>query len=165
MSATQQLLRFGVFELNLDTEELRKSDSVVKLPPQPLKLLALLANHAGQVVSRDQIQRKLWDEDSEVDVEHVVNKCIKQIRSVLGDDADKPLYIETLPRQGYRFVAPVVSKVIPTPRPMVVESDSGERGRLTAPIGGERGAPAAVVAVAPDYSAAVPDAEAAKTGA
>jgi eukaryotic-like serine/threonine-protein kinase len=162
VSATQKLLRFGVFELNLDTEELRKSDSVVKLPPQPLKLLALLANHAGQVVSRDQIQRKLWDEDSEVDVEHVVNKCIKQIRTVLGDNADKPLYIETLPRQGYRFIAPVVSKEIPAPRPMVVESDSGEQGRIAALTGSGTGAPAAVVgALAPDYSAAVLDSDAA----
>src|SRR5271167_2181127 len=88
MSATQKLLRFGVFELNLDTEELRKSDTVVKLPPQPLKLLALLASHAGQVVVREEIEKQLWGEETFVDFEHGVNKCIKQIRTTLGDNAE-----------------------------------------------------------------------------
>ena len=155
MSATQKLLRFGVFELNLDTEELRKSDTVVKLPPQPLKLLALLASHAGQVVTRDEIQKQLWGEETYVDFEHGVNKCIKQIRTVLGDDADHPLYIETLPRHGYRFLAPVVSKIVPGPQPKVVESHSGERSRIPVLFGS--GAPAAAAgAMAPSYPAAVP---------
>src|SRR5271165_4134759 len=67
MSATQKLLRFGAFELNLDTEELRKSGTVVKLPPQPLKLLALLASHSGQIVVREEIQKQLWGEETYVD--------------------------------------------------------------------------------------------------
>ena len=124
MSALQKLLRFGVFELNLDTEELRKSDTVVKLPPQPFKLLVLLASHAGQVVSRDKIQEQLWGEETYVDFEHGVNKCIKQIRAVLNDKADRPVYIETVPRHGYRFLAPVVSKTILAPPSKVVESKS-----------------------------------------
>ncbi len=160
MSATQNLLRFGVFELNLDTEELRKSGTVVKLPPQPWKLLALLASHAGQVVSRDEIQQQLWERESEadVDVENMVNKCIKQIRTVLGDNADNPLYIETLPRHGYRFIAPVVSKVIPAPRPRVVASESGERERSAALGSSGAGAPAVVMeAAAPSYPVPVPD--------
>ena len=103
MSATQKLLLFGVFELNLDTEELSKSGVGVKLPPQPFKLLVLLASHAGQVVVRDEIQQQLWVGETFVDFEHGVNKCINQIRTALGDDADRPLYIETLPRRGYRF--------------------------------------------------------------
>ena len=103
MSATQKLLRFGVFELNLDSEELSKSGTLVKLPPQPLKLLALLASHAGQVVARDEIQRQLWVEETFVGFEHGVNKCVNQIRTVLGDNPDHPLYIETVPRRGYRF--------------------------------------------------------------
>ena len=159
MSTTQKLLRFGVFELNLDTAELFKSGVVVKLPPQPLKLLALLASCAGQVVTRDQIQEQLWGGETVVDFEHGVNKCINQMRAVLGDNADHPIYIETLPRRGYRFVAPVVSKVIPAPRPRVVESDSGERGRVPALISKGAGASAAVVgAVARSYPAAMPDA-------
>ena len=127
MSATQQLLRFGVFELNLDTEELRKSGAVIKLPPQPLRLLILLASHAGQVVTREEIQQKLWEEETDLDFERRMNQCIAQIRTALGDNADGPLYIQTIHRHGYRFIAPVVSKTIPAPRPRVVESDSGER--------------------------------------
>ncbi len=158
VSATQKLLRFGPFELNLDTEELFKSAVVVKLPPQPLKLLALLAGHAGQIVTRDEIQQQLWGGETVVDFEHGVNKGINQIRAVLGDNADHPIYIETLPRRGYRFVAPVVSKVIPAPRPKVVESDSGERGRVPALMGKEAGARAVVMkAVAPSYSVTMPD--------
>jgi eukaryotic-like serine/threonine-protein kinase len=135
VGATQKLLRFGVFELNLDTVELRKSGTVIKLAPLPFKLLVLLASHAGQLVSRDQIESALWGEDEQVDFEHSVNKCIKQIRTVLGDNADRPLYVETLPRQGYRFLAPVVSKTIPAPKPQVVESTSGERARNPAEPG------------------------------
>ena len=148
VSATQKLLRFGVFELNVDTEELFKSGIPVKLPPQPLKLLVLLASHAGQVVTRDEIQEQLWAGETFVDFEHGVNKCINQIRTVLGDNADHPLYIETLPRRGYRFVAPVVSKTIPAPQPKVIESDSGERSRLPVLIGGRTKAAAAVAEVA-----------------
>ena len=128
VSATQKLLRFGVFELNVDTEELSKSGIPVKLPPQPLKLLALLAGHASQVVTRNEIQEQLWVGETFVDFEHGVNKCINQIRTALGDNADNPVYVETLPRRGYRFLAPVVSKTIPAPQPKVTESDSGDTG-------------------------------------
>ena len=113
MSATQKLLRFGVFELNLDTEELSKSGIRRQIASPTLKLLVLLASHAGQVVTRDEIQQELWAGETFVDFEHGVNKCINQIRTALGDNADRPLYIETLPRRGYRFVAPVVSKTFP----------------------------------------------------
>ncbi|MGA2904466.1 MAG: winged helix-turn-helix domain-containing protein [Candidatus Korobacteraceae bacterium] len=155
MSATQKLLRFGVFELNLDTEELFKSGIPVKLPPQPLKLLVLLASHAGQVVARDKIQSQLWVGETFVDFEHGVNKCVNQIRSALGDNADHPLYIETLPRRGYRFVAPVASNVTPAPQPKVVEPDFGERSRLPVLIGDRTKAAAEVDT--PSYPAAVPD--------
>jgi len=141
---TQKLLRFGVFELNLDTLEVRKSGAAVKLPPQPFKLLVLLASHAGQIVTREEIEAQLWGDETHVDFEHGVNKCIKQIRNVLGDNADQPIYIETLPRQGYRFLAPVVSKTIAAPGPRVVESQSGERGRPPAVTGGLAGLPATV---------------------
>jgi eukaryotic-like serine/threonine-protein kinase len=148
VSATQKLLRFGVFELNLDTEELSKSGVGVKLPPQPFKLLVLLASHAGQIVVRDKIQQQLWVGETFVDFEHGVNKCINQIRTALGDNADRPLYVETLPRRGYRFVAPVVSKTVPAPQPKVIEPDPGERSRLPVLIGGRMGAVTAEVAAA-----------------
>ena len=122
MSATQKLLRFGVFELNLATAELRKGGTPIKLAPQPFRLLTLLASRAGQIVTREEIQEQLWDKETYVDFEQGMNHCIKQIRNVLNDNADTPLYIETLPRRGYRFLAPVVSKEIPTPAPRVTES-------------------------------------------
>jgi DNA-binding winged helix-turn-helix (wHTH) protein len=130
VSASQELLRFGIFELNLSFEELRKSGTPVKLPPLPFKLLVLLVSHAGQIVTRQEIQEQLWGAETFVDFEQSVNKCIKQIRTALNDNAENPLYIETLPRHGYRFLAPVVSKTIPVPRPRIVESQSGELGRM-----------------------------------
>ena len=125
MSATHRLLKFGVFELNLDTEELRKFGIPIKLRPQPFRMLALLASHAGQVVTREEIKEQLWGEDTYVDFEHGMNKCVKQIRTALGDDVNKPVYIETVPRHGYRFLAPVVSKTVLAPPPRVKESSSG----------------------------------------
>lgn len=125
MNGTHKLLRFGVFELNLDTEEVRKSGTIVKLSPQPLRLLALLANHSGQIVTREEIKEQLWGEETFVDFEQGMNHCIKQIRTVLGDNADNPLYVETLPRRGYRFLAPVMSKNVPAPAPQIIKSQSG----------------------------------------
>ena len=101
------LLRFGVFELNLVSEELRKFGTPVKIAPQPFKVLALLASQAGQIVTREQIQLQLWGEETYVDFEQGLNHCIKQIRYALNDSPETPRYIETLPRRGYRFVAPV----------------------------------------------------------
>ena len=158
MSATQQLLRFGVFELNLATAELRKAGMLIKLQPQPFQLLAMLASRAGQVVTRDAIQMELWTVDSEVDFEHGVRQCIAQIRTALGDNADNPRYVETIPRQGYRFVAPVESKTV-SASPKVVEFDSWMETHGPLPVAGQAGQRAA--AVAPSYAAAPPDAEAA----
>jgi DNA-binding winged helix-turn-helix (wHTH) protein len=144
LSDTYRLLRFGVFELNLDLEELRKNGSVLKLPPQPFRLLAMLASRSGQVVTRDEIQQQLWGSDTFIDFEQGVNKCIKQIRGALGDNADNPLYIETIPRHGYRFLAPVRTKIVPAPPPQVKEASSGlianvakeVRARVEAPAHG-----------------------------
>lgn len=149
MSATQQLLRFGAFEVNVTTGELRKSGKVIKLPPLSFRLLVLLASRAGQPVSRDEIEKQLWGEGTEVDFEHGLNKCIRQIRDALGDDADNQLYIETLPRFGYRFLAPVVSKVTAVPRPNVVESDSSEEKRNLVLRGGVSAASGAVASATP----------------
>ena len=139
MSATQKLLRFGVFELNLATAELRKGGTPVKLAPQPFRLLALLASRAGQVVTREEIQQQLWGEETYVDFEQGMNHCVKQIRNVLNDNADTPLYVETLPRRGYRFLAPVTSKEIPAPAPRVTESKSGIAERRCCRRAGEAG--------------------------
>jgi TolB-like protein/DNA-binding winged helix-turn-helix (wHTH) protein len=100
-------VRFGAFELDLGTGELRKSGTVTGLPPQPFKILALLVSHAGELVTRDEIRAHVWGQDTFVDFEHGLNFAIQKIRAVLGDDTDSPRYIETLPRRGYRFVAPL----------------------------------------------------------
>src|SRR5271165_6171485 len=113
-AAMGYVLRFGVFELNLVTEELSKFGTPIKLPPQPFKVLALLASQAGQVVTREQIQLQVWGEETYVDFEQGMNQCIKQIRNVLSDSADTPRYIETLPRRGYRFIAPVEAQALPS---------------------------------------------------
>jgi len=99
--------RFGQFELDLAAGELRRNGRRVRLQPQPFKLLALLARRGGNLVGRDEIRSELWPDGTFVDFDQSVNFAIKQIREVLGDSAERPLYIETVPRRGYRFIAPV----------------------------------------------------------
>jgi DNA-binding winged helix-turn-helix (wHTH) protein len=101
------MIRFGSFELDVAAAKLRKNGTLIKLQPQPLKVLFLLIQHAGQVVTREEIQRCLWSDSTFVDFERGINFSINQIRGALADNADRPRYIETLPRRGYRFVAEV----------------------------------------------------------
>ena len=142
------VLRFGVFELNLATEELRKFGTVIKLAPQPFELLALLASQAGQIVTREQIQLQLWGNDTFVDFEQGMNHCIRQIRNALSDDADRPRYIETLPRRGYRFVAPV--EVVPATVEESLVTFADHPAKVTASTRSEEsGSRVAAVAAAP----------------
>jgi len=150
VSATQELVRFGVFELNVTTEELRKSGTLIRLAPQPLKLLVLLARRSGQVVSREEIQQSLWGGETYVDFEQGMNHCVKQIRTALSDSAETPLYVETVPRRGYRFLAPVVTKTIPAPPPRVVESQSGIQTRAPLQAVAATPVPAAPLATMPE---------------
>lgn len=105
--AASQIVRFGVYEIDLRAGELRKSGVKVKLPEQPFQILALLLEHPGEVVTREEIQQKLWPDGTFVDFEHSLNAAVKRLREALGDSADTPRYIETLPRRGYRFIYPV----------------------------------------------------------
>jgi DNA-binding winged helix-turn-helix (wHTH) protein/Tol biopolymer transport system component len=100
-------LCFGPFELNPTSGELRKFGTFIKLQPQPFRLLLLLAERSGTVVTREEIQHYLWADSTFVDFEHGINFSINQIRVALSDDADKPRFVETLPRRGYRFIVPV----------------------------------------------------------
>jgi DNA-binding winged helix-turn-helix (wHTH) protein len=102
-----RFLHFGKFRLDLRSGELFQEDRTVRLPPQPTKLLLLLARSPGALVTHDEIQRELWGEDTFVDFEQAVKKCAKQVRTALGDDAEEPVYVETVPRRGYRFIGPV----------------------------------------------------------
>jgi DNA-binding winged helix-turn-helix (wHTH) protein len=103
----QSALRFGEFELDADAGELRKNGRRLKVQPQPFKLLVLLVRRAGTVVSRDDIRQELWSDGTFVDFDQAMNFAIKQVRDVLHDSAEQPLFIETVPRRGYRFIAPL----------------------------------------------------------
>jgi TolB-like protein/DNA-binding winged helix-turn-helix (wHTH) protein/Tfp pilus assembly protein PilF len=105
-------LRFGVFELDLRSGELRKRDLRVRLQEQPFQLLAILLEHPGEVVTREELQKKLWPADTFVDFDHGLNKAISKIREALSDSAESPRFVETVARRGYRFLAEV--KVVDT---------------------------------------------------
>jgi len=106
-SYSPSLIRFGAFEMDLSASELRRAGARIKLQPQPFKVLAVLANRAGEVVTRDDLEQQVWGSETHVDFDLSLNYCIKQIRSALKDDAETPQFIETLPRRGYRFIASV----------------------------------------------------------
>ncbi len=100
-------VHFSVFEVDLRTGELRKQGLKVKLHGQPFQVLAMLLERPGELVTREEIREQLWPQDTFIDFEHSVNSAIKRLREALGDDAGTPRFIETLPRHGYRFIAPV----------------------------------------------------------
>lgn len=116
-TSTSGVLKFGVFRLDEEKNELKKFDAHIRLAPQPFELLTLLASRHGDIVTREEIQEQLWGSNTFVDFERGMNHCIRQIRAVLGDDAGTPRYIETVPRLGYRFIAPVtyIPRELPAP--------------------------------------------------
>jgi DNA-binding winged helix-turn-helix (wHTH) protein len=103
------LLRFGAFELDLEAGQLLKDSRLVRLQPQPFKLLCLLTSHPGKLMTREEIQTALWTNDTFVDFEQGVNFAIKQVREALHDPAEHPVYIQTVPKRGYRFLAPITT--------------------------------------------------------
>ena len=110
------VLRFGNFELDTRAGELRRAGVLIKLTPQLLKLLQYLAEHSGEVLAREQIQREIWGSDTVVEFDRNLNVCVAQLRSVLNDDSASPRFIETVPKRGYRFVAPVTTPEKPGTR-------------------------------------------------
>src|ERR1700757_1116053 len=115
--STSARIRFGPFELDSTAGTIHKSGIPIELQPQPYRVLLLLVANAGQVVSREKIQQHLWGDSTFVDFERGINFCINQIRAALCDRAEKPRYIQTLPRVGYRFVALVIYDTADTARP------------------------------------------------
>src|ERR1700693_4325782 len=97
-------LRFGVFELDLRAGELRKHGLLVRLQEQPFQVLTTLLEHSGEVVTREELQKKLWPANTFVDFDHGLNKAINKIRDALGDSAESPRFVETVARRGYRFL-------------------------------------------------------------
>lgn len=104
---------FGEYELDCRTSELRRNGTVVRLQPQPAKVLSILVNRAGEIVTREELAEQVWGSDTHVDFEHGLNFAIRKIRSVLEDDPEQPRYLETLPKRGYRFIAKVSNRENP----------------------------------------------------
>jgi len=102
-------LRFGPFEVDLSARELRKAGTRVKLSGQPFEILNALLEHPGQLVTRDELRKRVWSDDTYVDFSHGLNAAVNKLREALCDSADEPRYIETLPRRGYRFIAEIES--------------------------------------------------------
>ncbi|WP_433966322.1 winged helix-turn-helix domain-containing protein [Tunturiibacter gelidiferens] len=112
---TDRVLRFGDFELDVCAGQLRKHGVKLRLQGQPLQVLAVLLKHAGDVVTRDELRSQIWSADTFVDFDHSLHNAIARLRETLGDSAETPRYIETLPRRGYRFIAPVEKEEAPDP--------------------------------------------------
>ena len=106
-SSAAVILRFGAFELDLQNNELRRAGVLLKLSPQQFQVLRLLAENAGQLETREDIQREVWGADTFVDFDRNLNVCVAQIRATLNDDSDAPRFIQTVPKRGYKFIAPV----------------------------------------------------------
>lgn len=107
------LVRFGIYEVDLGTSELRKQGRKIKLQEQPCRILAILLERRGVVVTREELRKRLWSDDTFVDFDHSLNTAIMRLREALCDSSDNPRFIETLPRHGYRFIAPV-EEFVPT---------------------------------------------------
>jgi DNA-binding winged helix-turn-helix (wHTH) protein len=105
---SSRIVRFSTFEVNLHTGELRQQGQKIKLQEQPLQVLAALLERPGEIVTREELRSKLWSADTFVDFDHSLNAAIKRLRDALGESAETPIFIETLARRGYRFIAPVV---------------------------------------------------------
>ena len=126
---SERVARFDDFELDRHTLELRRAGVPVKLQQQPARVLALLTEHPGELVTRELLRKSIWGDDTFVDFEHGLNFCIRQIRTVLGDTAAAPRYVETLRGRGYRFIgtlgtndaaAPAPPRPVPWRRPVIV---------------------------------------------
>jgi TolB-like protein/DNA-binding winged helix-turn-helix (wHTH) protein/Tfp pilus assembly protein PilF len=146
-------VRFGVFEVDIEAGELRKHGLRLKLSEQPFQILSMLVARPGEIVSRDFLRERLWPSDTFVDFDHGLNNAVMRLREVLGDSSEHPRFIETLPRRGYRFIAPVELRcqvsdaaapepvapgtVVSVPN-VAVEPVSGHEGFLRKVAGGQR---------------------------
>jgi len=135
-----KIVRFGIFELDLDARELRKSGVRIKLHEQPFQILAMLLERPGVLVTREELQKKLWPGDTFVDFDLSLNSAIKKLRQALNDDSENPRYVETLYRRGYRFIGPINGLASSAPDQIELVPDSAS----TAPAG-----PALIQAASP----------------
>jgi TolB-like protein/DNA-binding winged helix-turn-helix (wHTH) protein/Flp pilus assembly protein TadD len=141
-TAVQPIVRFGDFGVDTRSGELRKSGRKIRLPDQSFQILTLLLDRAGEVVTREELHQRLWPAGTFVDFDAGLNNAVRKLRDALGDSAEIPRYIETLPRRGYRFIAAVEAQPLPAP-------DEAEASGLVRPVAGlrSRGVAAPVTAV------------------
>lgn len=119
-------VRFGPFDVNLRTGELRKHGLKIRLQDQPFQILAMLLEDAGDVITREELRQKLWPDDTFVDFDHGLNNAINRLREALNDSSEHPRYVETLPRRGYRFIARVESIPVSVASPTLAQTGSNE---------------------------------------
>jgi cholera toxin transcriptional activator len=115
-SPATRKIRFGVFEVDLASGELRKNGNRIRLQEQPFQILALLLERPGEVITRDDLRQRLWPGDTFVDFDHSLNTAVNKIREALGDSAASPRYVETLAKRGYRFIGVIDSNIAVTPQ-------------------------------------------------
>ena len=127
-------VRFGVFELDLKSGELRHGDDRLLLQEQPLQILCMLVEREGEVVPREEIRKRLWPNDTIVDFDHSINAAIRNLRRILGDSADVPRYIETLARRGYRLMVGVEWLAVAEHAPAQVEAPGAHGDRAATPV-------------------------------
>lgn len=113
-------VRFGPYEVDFHTQELRKHGMKLKLSGQPQQILEMLLARPGELVTREELQKQLWTDDAYVDSNHGLNAAVNKLRDVLGDSAEEPKYVETLPRRGYRFIGTIQSELPQPIAPAVV---------------------------------------------
>src|SRR5713101_6867686 len=128
------VVRFGTYEIALHSGELRKAGVRIRVQQQPLRLLEILLERPGEIVTREELRSRIWPNESFGDFDQAVNVAVAKLRGALGDSADNPRYIETLPRRGYRFIAEVAVVSRPTNKlellPEVASSEAEERAQL-----------------------------------
>jgi DNA-binding winged helix-turn-helix (wHTH) protein len=114
-SNSTEVIRFSVFEVNLKAGELRRNGFKLRLQEQPFQILATLLERPGKVVTREELQARLWPEDTFVDFDHSLNAAVRRLRDTLGESAETPRFVETVARRGYRFIAPVAQRELSPP--------------------------------------------------
>ena len=112
MRSSRPTVRFGMFELDNDAGELRREGTRIRLQEQPLQILQILPEQPGKIITREELRQKIWPSYTFVDFDHGINNAIKRLREALGDIAETPRYIETLPRRGYRFIGKICRVIL-----------------------------------------------------
>src|SRR5229473_4052693 len=124
-ATSARIARFGIFEVDLNAMGLRKHGLRLKLPEQPFQILVMLLERPGEIVTRDELRNRLWQTDTFVDFDHGLNNAVMRLREVLGDSSENPRFVETIPRRGYRFIAPVKGSFAPGPSTTRPELETG----------------------------------------